>query len=442
MARAEGEQPKTAQELLARIDARGDIYFAEAAADLAAAEARLAGARAALFPSFNSSYEGERYDPTVSTDRTRAEVIGTVEVVQRIYDFGQTSSRIDAAEADLDAARLRNGHARNVVLMEAMALYHDLHASDLTAQALEQDHASAYVQWERAQERHKLGKVSPVEVAEKLAAVEQSRLVLHREQRRNMDLRLRLSDLSGAPFSGTMLDPPLGPEARPAEVDGKVFEDAVVDRNPELRAMRRKADGMRLARDGTVNRPVIETYGALNYYSRPSGTRDDWAAGARIKWPFYDGGLRDAERSRQTAELARAEARLELARRDLTRRARVTLRERDNAWQQLVAARARHDFARKYLLQRQRLYEQERVTDLGRAMINFTEAEADVVRAAGNLNQVNAQLAVMLGQGPAQGLEENFILRALGDQGKGAAGSYETKKGSGFGQDDQNEIKR
>ena len=164
-AQSQTATPVSADAVLAKIVERGNIYFAEAAADLAAAEARLERARAALFPTATATYEGERYRSTLASERDKAEVYGSVEVVQRLYDFGQSSSRIDAARADTDAAKLLDLDARNTVLMEGLALYYDLHASDLAVQALNQDHASAYVQWERAKEREGLGQQSPVDVA-------------------------------------------------------------------------------------------------------------------------------------------------------------------------------------------------------------------------------------------------------------------------------------
>ena len=441
-AHAQAAGPLGAEALLTKITEHGQIYFAEAAADLAAAEARLERARAALFPTATAVYEGERYKSTLATETDKAEVYGSVEVVQRLYDFGQSSNKIDAARTDADAARQLDIDARNTVLMEGLALYYDLHASDLAVQALNQDHASAYVQWERAKEREGLGQRSAVAVAEKLADVEKSRLILHHEQRRNMELRLRLADLTGLPFDKEMLGAPTGPKEKPTAIEAEPFEKAVVARNPRIKALAAKLESLGLARDGTGNRPWVEAFGAVNHYSRDTRTRDEWTAGARIKWPFFDGGLKSAERARLAAEIARAEARLQRAKRDLARRARVTLRERDNAWQQLIAARAKFDFAKKYLLQRQRLYEQERVTDLGRAMINFTEAEADVVRAAGTLRQVDVRLAVLLGQHPAKSLEKGFLVRALGEKTIENQGSYETKGGTGFGQKDQNKVTR
>ena len=435
-------QPVSAETVLAKITERGNIYFAEAAADLASAEARLERARAALFPTATALYEGERYKSRLHTEKDKAETYGSVQVTQRLFDFGKSWNTIDAARADAEAAKQLDLDARNTVLMEGLALFFDLHASDLVVQALNQDHASAYVQWERAKERSGLGQQSPVEVAEKLADVEKSRLILHTEQRRNMDLRLRLADLTGLPFDKEMLGSPTGPKDKPAVIDAEPFEKAVLARNPKLQALAGRLTSLRLAREGTGTFPYIDAFGAVNQYSRPSATRDEWTAGARITWPFMDGGRQSAERSRLAAEMVRTEARLERAKRDMTREARVTLRERDNAWQQLIAARARFDYAKKYLLQRQRLYEQERVTDLGRAMIGFTEAEAGVVRAAGTLHQVDARLAVLLGEHPARSLEKDFIVRALGSGAVEKKDSYETKGGSGFGQQDQNKINR
>ena len=55
--------------------------------------------------------------------------------------------------------------------------------------SLNQDHASAYVRWERAHKRFGLGQVGPIEVSEKLARVEKTRLAYYRERSRNSALR-------------------------------------------------------------------------------------------------------------------------------------------------------------------------------------------------------------------------------------------------------------
>lgn len=434
--------PLTPATFLAEVLAKGEIYFAEANADLATARARLDRARSNLFPVASLTYEAERYKSTLGSEKDKVDIFGGVEVVQRIYDFGGTYDQINAARAGEDAAKLHYEEARNTVLMEALALFYGLHTSDIRVQALNQDHASAYVRWDRAKERMALGKRSSIDVAEKLALVEKSRLDLHHEQRRNVDLRLRLSDMSGLPFEAEMFNSPKGPNKRPPAIEVEHVQKLVTGNNPQLKRLAKKLDSLKLEAGASQNLPWIEAYGEVNHYSRHTRTRDEWAGGARLKWSFMDGGVKSAERARLNAEVRRTGAELERTRRGLIREARTVLIDRNNAWQQLIAARAQFDFAQKSLLQRQRLYEQDRVADLGRAMRDFTHSEVGVVRAAGNLQLVDARLAVMLGQGLEISLNENFIIDVLGKEAIDDERSIETKKGSGFGQEDQNKINR
>ena len=434
--------PPTASEVLALIEKNAGLEFAEAAADLAAARARLSGARAGLFPTATMTYEGERYDSTRASVKDKAEVFGGIEVVQPIYDFGITSNRIDAADAEFQAAENDLAEARNTVLLEGLALFFDLHASEMTIQALNQEHASRYVRWERAKERLELGQTSPLDVAEWLVRTEATRLKLHREQSRNVELRLRLQELTGFAFEGELFNPPAGPNSKPIQPELDKLQEIAEVRNPKVLALRKYADAVRLRREGTGSRPRIEAFGEVNHYSRSTTGRDEWTAGARVVWPIFDGGVKSAERAELAAEQGRREARYERYRIELRRRVQVASMARMDAWQQLVAARAGLDFARNSLLQRQRRYEQERVTDLGPIMGRFTEAEAGVIRAAGGFYLENARLAVLLGEAPAQGLKADFIVDIVGAEGVETEGDFVPKGGSGFGQEDQNELNR
>ena len=92
-------------ELLALIDANGKYAFAAAAADIGIAKARLEEANSALYPSLSLDATGQRYQSTPKYREDNAEVYGTLEVVQPIYDFGQSGAEIAAADSEVAAAQ-------------------------------------------------------------------------------------------------------------------------------------------------------------------------------------------------------------------------------------------------------------------------------------------------------------------------------------------------
>ncbi|HEC90028.1 MAG TPA: TolC family protein, partial [Alphaproteobacteria bacterium] len=280
----------------------------------------------------------------------------------------------------------------------------------------------------------------PVEVAEKLAKVERSRLVYYRERSRNNILRLRFEDLTATPVNGELYAPPQPPAKRPPEVDLEKLIKLAEKRNPDLAALAAKAQSLGIRRDGTGSLPRLEAFGNIAQSTREFRSREDWAFGARLSWPIFDGGIKSARRSRLAAKQAKVLAEYEVRRRSLRRELRKMVLSRADSWQQIIAAKANLDFYDRRLTLRKRLFEQERVTDLGRAMVQFSQGEADLIRATGAYFVDSARLAVLLGESPARGLETGFLGTLLGEKLSPDGGQFTPKGGSGFGQKDQNTI--
>ncbi len=438
-AQSRATQPGAA-DVLALIEANGGFAFAAAAADMGAAKARLEEARAHLFPRADAVGQVGRYESASPRDTGRTDAYGSLEVVQPLYDFGRTDSRIKAARSEVTAAEADLRVVRDTVMLEGLAVFFDLWASDLAVRALNEDHSHAYVRWVRAKERQALNQKSPLEVAEWLARVERTRLALYRERSRNDRLRVRIEELTGRSFDAELIGTPPAPSAKPAQVPFDALAAAVERRNPEVRALFKRAEAMGFRVEGTGSRPAVEAYATAGSSNRDLRGREKWAFGARLTWPLFDGGLQGAEKARLTAERRRLEAELESRIRRLRREARAQWRHRADSWQRIVAARAQLDFAKKNLLRRQRRYAQERVADLGRAMIEATVGEVELIRAIGAFHVESARLAVLLGEGPGKGLEEAFVEAIIGVAPVTPGDGFIPKTGSGFGQDDQNKI--
>ncbi|MBF0249986.1 MAG: TolC family protein [Alphaproteobacteria bacterium] len=429
-------------EVLERIEAGGDAAIAIAAADLDIARARMEEAGAALMPNVSASMSGTVYRPTAhyAYPKDNADSFGGLEVVQPLFDFGRSRALQDAEDKSAQAAEMALVTARDTVLLEGLALYFDLHASELEVRALNEDFTSAYLHWDRAKENLALGRASPVEVAETLADAEKARHVYYRERSRNAGYRLRLSELMGADLPDELIAPPPPPTAKPADIDRDAFVARTLEANPEILALVRESEAAALRREGTGATPRVEGFAGAGYSTRPLRGRNDYEAGVRMAWPIFDGGLTAAKKSRMAAQESRVHSRLEARKNEMRRRALEMVMARDDAYQRVIAALARQDFTAKNLLRRQQLYDQERVADLGRAMIDHTAAEADLVRATGQFWLVQARMAVMVGEHPGRGLEEGFLAAAVGAD-EGGEG-FVPKAGTGFGQNDQDEFKR
>ncbi len=361
-----------AREVLELIETNGDFAYATAAANMRAAKARLQAARAHLFPR-----------PTFNMEASR-------------YNFSQGHGRFKAARSGAGGEKLRQ--ARNTVLLEGLAVFFGLHASELLLRSLNEDHSSAYVRWNRAKRQLAIGRKDPVKVAEWLYRVERTRLAYYRERSRNQLLRFRLGELTGLTFNEELIDPPAVPETAPPEIDVEALIKAVKAGDPRIQDLTRRKEALSVLRDGTSSGP---------------------------------------ERAELAAELGRLDGELNALVGEMQYRARTLWMSRGDSWQRIITARARENFTRKRLLQRQQLYQQDRVTGLGRAMIEATGSESELIRAVGAYYLDNASLAVLLGGNPARGLDPGFL---AGITGGGSLEQYEPKGGSGFGQDDQNEV--
>ncbi|MBC8268206.1 MAG: TolC family protein [Rhodospirillaceae bacterium] len=428
------------QQIIELIESNGNYAFAAAAADIDIARARRDQARSALYPRLSLNATGQHYQSTQKWLADNAEVYGGLEVVQPIYDFGKTGATIDAAGSDVEAAEKALVSARNAVLLEGMALFFELHASEVQLRAYNENHASAYVRWDRAKEQLGLGRASPLDVAKALALVEKTRFEYYRERSRNNTYRIRLEELIAQALPQELISPPLPPENAPLEVNREEFALVVIKRNPQTAALIKQVEAKRLQRGGISNLPSLEAFGNLGHSSRDLRGRNEYAVGARLSWPIFNGGIIGAERNQLAAEETRLGAMLEVKRRQLRRQSFAVLMDQSDAFQRVIAARAGLDYAQKNLLRRQQLYSQERVADLGRAMIDNSTAEAELIRATGAYYVEMAHIAVLLGLNPAQGLDEGLLASVL--EGQGPVEDFVPKGGSGYGQDDQDKVNR
>ena len=429
----------SAHDILNLIEVNGDHAYAVVGADISIAQARLNQAKSGLNLNLSLNSTGQVYRSTQNNNN--AEIYGVLEVVKPIYDFGKKKLEVDAAGFDVEAAKLALVTNKNTVLLEGLALFYNLHASELQLRAYNEIHASAYVRWDKAKEQLELARTGPIEVSEALMLVEKTRLDYFLERTRNNSYRMRLEELINQTLPDELVSPPMPPEKPPYEANREQFAEIVLQRNPVMVALLKQAKAKNVRRSAINNLPSVEAFGNVGHSSRAVSGRNEFAVGARMSWKVFDGGLASAQRDRLVAEESRINAQMELKRRQLRREAHRTLMNRADIFQRVISARAEFDYTQKYLLRRQQLYSLERVTNLGQAMIKNSLAEAELIRATGAYKLESAGIAVLLGDHPSMGLKHDYLATLMGPN-KNFAEDFVPKSGSGFGQDDQNKINK
>ncbi|OSM02532.1 putative outer membrane efflux protein [Magnetofaba australis IT-1] len=379
------------------------------------------------------------FESESAAETDEAEAYATITLTQPLLDFGKRDALSAAAQLRAQAAQLSVGNAWDAAALDAARAYFDLYVSELTLQAANEAHALDYVRWERAKEREALGKSDAVVTAEWLSKVEASRTVYYGERDRNAQLRAQLAQLTGLPLDKELIRPPAAPEDKPPVLDWRRLADVAAQRNPQLQALNLRVQAQTQAAEAQRARPQLDAVAEFGRSTRTLRGNDRWAAGVQASWDLWDGGATDARREQALADAEALRAERDLLLKSL--RLQVQEAAQKSAWahQAILAAQAKKRWAEMQLLKRQTRYQQERVSDLGFAMVDLTRAEAQLVKAAGARYMASMTLAVLLGESPEAALKPDFLTRVaqMGAQTDAApaseSNSFTPPGGSGYG---------
>jgi outer membrane protein TolC len=387
----------SASPLLALDAASGDI-----------ARSRLDRALSALKPRLTGKLDGKRYSSMRSAESRDSDVLGSLEVVQPIYDFGRSYRGVDAARAEIQAqASAQKGHL-NTLVLEGMALYYELHASDLEVQALEEENTIAFFIAARLEEKDAVGDANPIDLLEARARRDRVRYIYFKGKSTNLEIRLRLEELTGQPFKETTLTPDV-PEDDAIQVDTEKLIALALESYPVLQSLMAKRDAMQARVQAASFSPQIEAYGRVSESTRNLRGRDEWAVGARLVVPLYDGGKGASEKAELAAKRRQLDARIADLKRSLVRKTHVAWLARSDARRRLTAARLAYKAGRQRLLLEQLQRSQDREASVGGASARIGHIETELVRAIGAWRVAGLQLAALLGRPLNESFAPNFL---------------------------------
>lgn len=322
---------------------------------------------------------------------------------QKLFDFGQQKGREGAAESRLEGARIALLSETKRQRLQLLQAYFEVLLADQRYQTINERMAIFYIRYDRARDRHELGQTSDYDIA--LFERDYQEVMLERAQadtERRLTRR-RLAEIAGRPDTlPRTLEAPRFDHLfdREAPAVGELIETAL-DEDLTLKSLSHQRDGSESALKAAraTNWPSIHGELTGDHYSREGATRDPFRAGVYLEFPLYRGGARNAEIAAAQAErmavlagMAEREGEIRNYATELVEMIRL---HRSVGSQRLAAL---DTFAELNFMRKQTLYQMEKATDLGDAMVQMSAAKLEQMQTSYALAMRWAELALLTNQ--------------------------------------------
>lgn len=317
-----------------------------------------------------------------------------------LYDFGRSSALTDAASQHVLSQNLKYLSAQQHQYLNVMKRYFDVVLADLQFYRYNEEMAVAYIQFDRMQNRQKLGQSTELDVAEKEVEYQRIRRLRTHSQNQQRVTRSLLAQALNRPndLPATVSKPELDVVSRKLP-EVEILQKLVYENNPILGALREKLAAAKnniqfaQASDNPVLTGGIEAFN----YERETSSSNKWQANITLNVPLWSGDKVDAAVAKAKAAAYKIEA--ELAQQELAIQQQVL-----ELWLNIETLKIKHEevtagmnFTELSLDKSRALYELEVTSDLGYSMVKFSEAERKVVETDFSIALAWAQLDALGG---------------------------------------------
>lgn len=322
-------------------------------------------------------------------------------VSKPLYDFGQTEKKLQAAKTEHQATQDTVDY---LVKQRRLQISRDFFAvilADLKFAWDNEDMATAYIRFDRAQERHGLGQISDVELLAAEHDYERVKNRRYESESAQFLRRVALAESLNRPgeLSSELIKPELDEHNRVLPEYETLLEMAL-ENNPQNRRLSAMVDAahMRLQAARQQTRPRLDARFEVSEYTRDSGSNDDWRATLNLTLPLLEHEGMQAEISRLRSTWLKRRAML------LDMQSQVRQRVLQ-LWQQIQLLKSRRqqmlqamDYRELDLDRSRTLYELEVKTNLGNAMVAISEARFNQAKTEFDLALAWMELELMVGK--------------------------------------------
>lgn len=318
-----------------------------------------------------------------------------------IYDFGYSDYLEDSADEAIKSQELNASAARNKKYISIMRHYFDVILSDLHFAAVDEEMTSLYVKYDKLRERHSLGMVSDVELAEsesvyrELADKRKSAEIEQQASRQRLAIALNRPD----DIPGDLLRPELPQLDRTIPELSELLDEAFKN-NLTLTAMEHAMLADKAALKATQQQygPTLAAGLELNEYQRKLPGKNDASIGVTLRIPLLNGGRSQAEVARATAKLSASQANYDLAKYTLRQKLSDLIRRLELLKYKRSTDEIRLDSSALSMEKSRGRYELEMQTTLGNSMAKYTNAEWLSARNDFDMATTWAQIEILAGK--------------------------------------------
>ncbi|WP_407275080.1 TolC family protein [Halothiobacillus sp. DCM-1] len=307
---------------------------------------------------------------------------------QQLFDFGRQTNRDAAAAEQLRGAELNLAAQTQRQKLAILKAFFAVLLADQTDTVANEHMAVVYVRFDKTKDRRELGMVSADDLAKAQIEYENALYARSEADSNRRTSRRILAELLGTPnaLPGKLVSPTLDALfARSPPELAEAIQRSLRD-DPTLQSLKAQyaaaVHRVEVARDH--NMPNIYAEVNAEEYQRALGSRDPLRAGIYLSVPLYDGRLRDAELGRAQADRMQLAAAI-AERESYLRESCTAVLERIALYRKagLSRAKAQADYADLNFTRKQTLYQMEKATDLGDAMVE--ESAATLLRLRNTL---------------------------------------------------------
>ena len=316
-----------------------------------------------------------------------------------LYDFGRSAAAEAAAALGLQLAELQQRWRIEQRRLKIVELYYQVLDADNEYLRHNEELAIGFIRYDRMRENRELGLASDIDVEEKLAAYELIRQNRYRSENRQRLTRQLLAEALGYPDAppDELVVPDIDTDRKLP--DAELLMQKALQNSPRIGISQHKILIARQAirQAERSDSPTLDAEIEVAKHFRDNSTRDDWRASIYFDVPLYAGRARDARLQLARAQHQRALAELQRVRSEL--RIEVlklwqTLRQSRLRLQGALAAQEYRDL---YLDRSRADYELEFKSDLGDAMVQFSDARWKVWRARFDFDLAWRKLEMLVG---------------------------------------------
>lgn len=304
-------------------------------------------------------------------------------VEKRLYDFGYTSYRQGSARANLESAQWAGLDKRQRQQIRVLKVFLDVLLADLEYTRDNEAVAMAYVRLDRFRNQHELGQLSDVALLEKQSLYEKvlSRRTTTQARQRSTRLRLGLALNRPGEIPAELIAPD-APQMQAELSAPDILAEKMLQNNAGLKSLQKRivAAEKMLKAAGKRYGPVLRGELGAHQYHRETRSTSPFSAALVLEMPLYSGGRDDAERAKARAGLMENQAlkgKLEL---ELRKQVLELWLEQGILQRRMKELQVREEYRDLYLDRSRTLYELERASDLGDAMVQTSAVKLEIAR--------------------------------------------------------------